>query len=156
VRIFLCRHGDAVPQEDAGSDRDRWLSPRGRESARILARLLRAASVEPDAILCSPLPRAVQTAELLAQGLDYLREIRSLRSLEPAAQPRVAADAVLAAGEAVIVVGHSPSIMGLGAHLLGQPAFPSFHTAQCYAIEQRKPTFTARADLDQITPYFID
>ena len=28
MRIYLVRHGDAVPEEDAGSDRDRWLSPR--------------------------------------------------------------------------------------------------------------------------------
>jgi phosphohistidine phosphatase len=156
VRIFLVRHGDAVPEEDAGSDRDRWLSPRGREAARVLARLLRSLPVEPDAIVSSPLPRAVQTAELLAQGLDYLHAIRSLRCLEPAAHPRVAADAVLAAGSTVIAVGHSPSIMSLGAHLLGVPSFPSFHTAQCFAIEDKQPTFTARADLDQIVPYFIE
>jgi phosphohistidine phosphatase len=156
MRIFLVRHGDAVPEEDAGSDRDRWLSPRGREAARVLARLLRSAPVEPDAILCSPLPRAVQTAELLAQGLDYLHEIRSLRCLEPAAQPRIAAEALVAAGNAVIVVGHEPSISALGAHLLGRPSFPPFRTAQCCAIEDRAPTFTARPDLDQLLPYFVD
>lgn len=156
MRIFLVRHGDAVPEEDAGSDRDRWLSPRGREAVRVLARLLRSLPVEPDAIMSSPLPRAVQTAELLAQGLDYLREIRSLRSLEPAAHPRVAAEAVLATGGSVIVVGHSPSIMSLGALLLGVPSFPSFYTAQCFAIEDKQPTFSARADLAQIVPYFME
>src|SRR5436309_1582525 len=66
MHIYLVRHGDAVPEEDAGSDRDRWLSARGREAARVLGRLLREQNIEPDAILCSPLPRAVQTAELLA------------------------------------------------------------------------------------------
>jgi len=156
MHIFLVRHAEAVREEDAGSDRDRWLSPRGRESARVLARLLRTAKIEPDAIVCSPLPRAVQTAELLAHGLDFLLEIRALRSLEPSAHPRVAADAVLAAGQAVVVVGHEPSISALGAHVLGRPAFPPFRTAQCCAIEHRKPTFTARADIDQIQPYFVD
>ena len=156
MRIYLVRHGDAVPEEEAGSDRDRWLSPRGREAARVLARLLRSVPVEVDAIICSPLPRAVQTAELLAQGLDYLRDIRSLRCLEPSAHPRVAGDAVLGAGDSVIVVGHAPSIISLGAHLLGRPTFPTFHTAQCYAIEDGRPTFTARADLDQVQPYFVE
>src|SRR5687767_369682 len=47
VRIYLVRHGDAVPEEDAGSDRDRWLSPRGREAARVLGRLLREQGVSP-------------------------------------------------------------------------------------------------------------
>src|SRR5215813_12856002 len=98
VRIYLVRHGDAVPEEDAGSDRDRWLSPRGREAARVLGRLLREQAVAPDAIVCSPLPRAVQTAELLGASLDYLGAISSWRCLEPAAMPRVAASAVASAG----------------------------------------------------------
>src|SRR5512135_307147 len=156
MRIYLVRHGDAVPEEDAGSDRDRWLSARGREAARVLGRLLHEQRVEPDAIVCSPLPRAVQTAELLASMLDFLHPIVSLRSLEPSAQPRVAANAISEAGISVLVVGHEPSISSLGAYLLGRPAFPPFRTAQCCAIENGKPTFTARADVDQIQAYFVE
>src|SRR5262245_48616891 len=101
MRIYLVRHGDAVPEEDAGSDRDRWLSPRGREASRILGRLLREQNVTPDAIVASPLPRAVQTAELVGATLDYLGAIWSWRCLEPGAMPRVAANAVASAGLAV-------------------------------------------------------
>ncbi len=154
--IYLVRHGDAVPEEDAGSDRDRWLSQRGREGARILGKLLREQRIEPDAILCSPLPRAVQTAELIAQSIDYIGVIRSRRCFEPAAQPGVGANEAMAAGGSVIVVGHEPSISGLGAHLLGLPAFPQFRTAQCCAIENGKPTWTARSDLDLIQALFVD
>lgn len=156
MRIYLIRHGDAVPEEDAGSDRDRWLSPRGREAARVLGRLLREQQVSPDAILCSPLPRAVQTAELIAASIDYLGSIASRRCFEPAAQPSVGANLLMAAGGSVIVVGHEPSISSLGAHLLGRPAFPQFRTAQCCAIEDSKPTWTARADLDVVQAYFVD
>src|SRR5947209_912003 len=102
MKIYLVRHGDAVPEEDAGSDRDRWLSPRGREAARILARLLREQRLELDAILCSPLPRAVQTAELLAHSLDYIGAVVSLRCLEPSAHPRIACGAITGAGGAVM------------------------------------------------------
>lgn len=156
MRIYLVRHGDAVPEEEAGSDRDRWLSARGREHARILGKLLREQRVVPGMILSSPLPRAVQTAELLAQSLDFIDVVTSLRCLEPSAQPRVAANAVLSAGGAVIVVSHEPAISNLGAFLLGLPAFPQFRTAQCCAIEDGKPTFTVRADLDLVQPYFVD
>jgi len=156
VRVYLVRHGDAVPEDEAGSDRDRWLSPRGREAARVLGRLLREQRVVPDSVLCSPLPRAVQTAELLAASLDYLGPIVSRRCLEPSAHPRVAADEVAAAGAAVVVVGHEPSISALGALLVGLPGFPPFRTAQCCAIEHGKPTFTARADLDQVHAYFLE
>lgn len=156
MQIYLVRHGDAVPEEDAGSDRDRWLSPRGREAVRALGRLLRDQAVAPDAILSSPLPRAVQTAELLAQGLDYLGAITTLRCLEPSAQPRVAGSAIMAAGGSVLVVSHEPAISSLGAYLLGLAAFPQFRTAQCCAIERGKPTFTARADLGQVVPLFVE
>jgi phosphohistidine phosphatase len=156
VRIYLVRHGDAVPEEDAGSDRDRWLSNKGREHARVLGKLLREQRIEPEVILSSPLPRAVQTAELLAHALDHLGVVTSLRCLEPSAQPRVAAKAVLQAGSAVIVVSHEPAISSLGAFLLGRPAFPQFRTAQCFAIEHGKPTFSARPDLDTVQAYFVD
>ena len=156
MRIYLVRHGDAVPEEDAGSDRDRWLSPRGREAARLLGRLLREQAIQLDMILCSPLPRAVQTAELLAQSLDYLGVVTSLRALEPAAQPRVAGNAISGAGFSVLVVSHEPAISAIGAYLLGVPAFPQFRTAQCCAIENGKPTFTARADIGQILPLLVD
>src|SRR5438128_2135765 len=156
MRIYLIRHGEAVSEDDAGSDRDRWLAPRGREHARVLGRLLREQNVAPDAVLASPLPRAVQTAELVATGIDYLGHVATLRCLVPDAQPQVAAREILAAGGSVIVVGHEPSISALGAHLLGRPSFPPFRTAQCCAIEDGKPTFVARADIDQVQAYFVE
>src|SRR5580704_17375848 len=131
--IYLVRHGDAVSEDVAGSDRDRWLSARGREAARVLGRLLREQSVALDALVCSPLPRAVQTAELLAQAIDHLGDIVTLRCLEPSAQPRVAAHAIAAAGASVLVVSHEPAISALGAFLVGRPSFPAFRTAQCCA-----------------------
>jgi phosphohistidine phosphatase len=156
MRIYLCRHGDAVSEDEAGSDRDRWLSVRGRELARTLARLLKDQNVEPDCILSSPLPRAVQTAELIASGLDYFAPIATRRFLEPGAQPEVAARAIIAAGNSVLVVSHEPTISTLTAHLLGVPAVKPFRTAQCCAIEDRKPAFTARADTGLVTALFVD
>jgi phosphohistidine phosphatase len=156
TQLYLARHAEAVSEDDAGSDRDRWLSPRGREAARVLARLLREQRVELDAIACSPLPRAVQTAELVAAGLDFLGAIAALRCLEPGAHPRVAATTIAGAGARVLVVGHEPTMSMLGAFLLGRPSFPPLRTAQCCAIEGGAPTWTARADVGQVTPYFVE
>lgn len=156
MKLYLVRHGEAVPEDDAGSDRDRWLNANGREGARVLGRLLRENGVEPDAIVCSPLPRAVQTAELIAQSLDFFGVIQSLRPLEPSARPEVIARELAAIGTSIIIVGHEPSISALGAHILGRPSFPPFRTAQCCALEGGKPTFTARADLGQIVPLFVE
>ena len=66
MNVFLVRHAEAVPEDHSLRDEDRWLTARGREMARGLARLLREQRVEPDAVLTSPLPRAMQTAEPVA------------------------------------------------------------------------------------------
>lgn len=141
MRIYLVRHGDAVPEERAGSDRDRWLTERGRDGARALARSLREHAIEVDVILASPLPRAVQTAELLAHGLGFEGPVVTRRCLEPAGSPLVAAAEIAAAGARVLVVSHEPVISALGAHLLGLDYMSPFRTAQCCAIVNGKPTY---------------
>lgn len=156
VKLYLIRHADAVPEDAAGTDADRWLSARGREAARVLARLLREQGVELDALATSPLPRAVQTAELVAAGLDYLGPVTVVPGLAPGCHPRRAAEQLGALGASVAVVGHEPGISGLGAFVLGRPAFPPLRTAQCCAIEQGAPTFTARTDLGLVQTFFLD
>lgn len=156
MKLYLIRHAEAVPEDVAGSDADRWLSPRGREAARGLARLLREQGVELDAIVSSPLPRAVQTAELVAVGLDYLGPIAVEPALAPGCHPRPALERLPEHGAAVAVVGHEPTIALLGALVIGRPAFPAFRTAQCAAIERGVPTFTARADVMQVHALFVE
>jgi phosphohistidine phosphatase len=156
VKLYLVRHADAVSEDVAGTDDLRWLSARGREAARGLARLLREQNVELDAVVSSPLPRAMQTAELVANGLDYLGVIEAMAELAPGCHPRRAAEELGARGRAVLVVGHEPTISALGAFLLGRPSFPPFRTAQCSAIESGAPTFTSRADIMQTHALFVE
>lgn len=156
MKLYLVRHAEAVSEEVAGSDDVRWLSARGREAARGLARLLREQQVELDAVLSSPLPRALQTAELVAGGLDYLGVIEALPALAPGCHPRRAAEEFASRGRAILVVGHEPTMSALGAYLLGKPSFPPFRTAQCSALENGAPTFTARADVMQVHALFVE
>jgi phosphohistidine phosphatase len=156
VKLYLVRHAEAVSEDVAGSDDVRWLSARGREAARGLARLLREQNVELDAVVSSPLPRALQTAELVASGLDFLGVIEAMAELAPGCHPRRAAEELATRGRAVLVVGHEPTMSSLGAYLLGRPAFPAFRTAQCAAIESGAPTFTSRADIMQTHALFVD
>lgn len=153
--IYLMRHAEAVPEDQGLSDRDRYLTRRGREAARIAARLLKAEGVELDAIVTSPLPRAVQTAELVADGLDYIDVVEALAALAPGAHPRVALGELPSRGNSILVVGHEPGISMLGALLIAQPSFATFNTAQIYALDSGKPTFTVRPELNQTIPYHI-
>jgi phosphohistidine phosphatase len=157
VRIVVVRHGDAVGEDQAGSDRDRWLSARGREACRGLARLLREQGVNPEVVVASPYPRATQTAELLADGLAYLGPIETWRALEPGASPRVAAQRLgeLVVGT-VVVVSHEPTVSNLAAFLVDRPGFSTFRTAQACVFDEGRPVFTARADVMAVSTLFVD
>lgn len=80
--LYLMRHGHYVghrPGYHAPDDTE--LSPRGRKEAVVAARTLPPVA----AIVSSPLPRALQTAELLAQHsgfplLDPVPDLREWRS----------------------------------------------------------------------------
>lgn len=156
MKIILIRHAEAVPEDHALRDDDRWLTARGREHARGLARLLRDLAIEPDAVVSSPLPRAMQTAELVAEGLDYLGLVEVLPALRPGAHPRLAAEEMVARGAAVVAVGHEPMISSLGAFLLGRPSFPPFRTAQACLIDDGRPVYSCRADVMQTQALFVE
>jgi probable phosphoglycerate mutase len=86
VEFFLVRHGDAIPHDDgdhlAYADYEAHpLSERGRAQARATAEFL--AALRPVAVYTSPIARARETAEAIAErcGLALIAE-RELREVE--------------------------------------------------------------------------
>src|SRR3954454_2288157 len=77
-RLHLLRHGVAVPHGTPGVDEDeRPLTPEGEARLKEIAGRLTGLKLRPDGIVTSPLPRARQTAEIVARifGLeDRLRD----------------------------------------------------------------------------------
>jgi probable phosphoglycerate mutase len=67
TRVLVARHGEAEYESTAVTDDGGSLTARGREQARALARELRGERIAR--IWCSPLSRAVQTAEIVAAAL---------------------------------------------------------------------------------------
>lgn len=67
ARVFLARHGEASYETDLVTDQGGSLSPTGRAQAETLARSMHAERVAR--VWCSPLSRAVQTAEIVAASL---------------------------------------------------------------------------------------
>src|SRR5439155_4236406 len=65
MRLYLVRHAEAAP---GTPDELRTLTPEGREQARQLGERLRGEGVVADAVLCSPLLRARETADALGLG----------------------------------------------------------------------------------------
>jgi phosphohistidine phosphatase len=135
VQVYLIRHGHAVDEDGALSDEQRYLTKKGRKTVREVGRVLKEAGVQLDAVLSSPLVRAVQTAELLAERLDFLGIVEAVPALVPGVPPRVIASELVSRGAAVAVVGHEPGISMLGAYLTGRPSFPPLHKGQAVLIE---------------------
>jgi phosphohistidine phosphatase SixA len=101
VRLYLVRHAEAAPGEP---DELRPLTEAGHAAARALGEQLAAAA--PDAVLCSPLLRARETADHIARpaGLTATPDER----LAPGAGLDDVRAAVAGKGATVVVVGHQP------------------------------------------------
>lgn len=116
------RHGPAVEPGTPGIPDDaRPLTPDGRRKTRAAARGLKALGLGLDGILSSPLPRALQTAEILADVLGLPRPRTSDRLLPGSPPARLLGALREAGGEAPVLVGHEPSLSAAVSLLAGAP-----------------------------------
>ena len=70
--VYLVRHGIALPSAPPEqSDGDRPLTDKGRKRMHQVAQGLSSLDINVERIVSSPLPRASQTAEILADELDF-------------------------------------------------------------------------------------
>jgi phosphohistidine phosphatase len=136
VQILLIRHAAAIDETLALRDPDRHLTPQGREQARCLGDRLRWHDCAPTHVWTSPLARAVQTAELLAGAMQSTVCVEVVPALAPDGSPRdvVAAVRAQSADAAVMLVGHEPSLSGIGSLLVGAPDFEGLAKAQAARI----------------------
>lgn len=121
MEIYIVRHGDArdptVPW--LASDDLRPLTTTGRDEVALMARLLGRLSVQPDAVLGSPLTRAQQTAEIIAEMLDMSGGAGTCLDMAPGGSP----DGVLhdltefGTARAVVLTGHMPDVGQLTGYL---------------------------------------
>jgi phosphohistidine phosphatase len=132
AHVLLVRHGKAEDNHPLG-DGARGLTEEGREEFRAHARQL-ARYVTLTGIYTSPLVRAVQTAELLAEAcgvnrIDVKGELdadrASARSIEALCR---------AAGPGWALVGHNPSMAEALGHLVGHAGVPQFRKGAAVAL----------------------
>jgi phosphohistidine phosphatase len=112
MELVLFRHGIAAPRESHnGPDATRELTEHGRLRTRAAARGLAVMEVEPQVVVSSPLVRARQTAEIVAEVLGVRRPIEIVDELTPGTltgQVVKRLDAINVG--AMVVVGHGPDI----------------------------------------------
>jgi phosphohistidine phosphatase len=123
MKIYILRHGIADDAQGNQPDSERALTPEGKKKLRIVLRAAHAAGVIPSLILSSPYRRAVQTAQLAAEALDYQGEVLETKTLEPASHPRVVWEEIRVHKDEpqLLLSGHEPLFSGLTAFLLGSP-----------------------------------
>jgi phosphohistidine phosphatase len=120
--LFLIRHAAAAEGALYGADGERPLTAEGRRSARAVGASLQQHGVKLDHLLCSPLVRAVETAELIAVSLEFDGELEILPELAPEGSPANVISRLGSRSGRTALVGHLPSIGQLLGTLLGRPS----------------------------------
>jgi phosphohistidine phosphatase len=121
--LLILRHAKAT-SDDAGRDRDRALSKRGKREAEQIGQRLREQDLVPDRIISSSALRARDTARRVAAESGFRGSIDELDELylaEPDAYIKAVQRLADERAERVLVVGHNPGLEGLGLLLTGEP-----------------------------------
>ncbi len=136
----MIRHAQAVDETLELRDPHRHLTPLGRTQATSLGDRLRWHDCVPTHIFTSPLVRAVQTAELVAAGLQSPVPVTVALGLAPDEPDRavIAMIQALPADAVILLVGHEPGLSGIAAVLVGQPDFAALGKAEAVRISDGK------------------
>jgi phosphohistidine phosphatase len=114
-RLFLFRHGLAVPHGTEGIEDDqRPLTSKGERRVRQVARGLKRLGLKLDRIVTSPLPRARRTAEITADVLDAAFLLEDADVLRPSSPPEAIRDWLASRSDArIMLIGHNPNLSEL-------------------------------------------
>jgi len=142
VRVCLVRHGPAVPSGTEGvAEPDRPLTPGGRKKTARAFEGLRTLELGIDEIWTSPLPRALETAKILARALK-LDAPQESDLLLPGSLAENLPDLLKGVqGKAPALVGHEPDLseaLGLCLGAKGGSSF-RFRKAGVAVVELPRP-----------------
>ena len=123
MTLLLIRHATAAAHGLSGGDFVRSLVEKGQEQSRRVGKFLKKHELIPDVLLSSPVLRAKETAEILAQEDCPKPIIESW--LACGMRPEVALQELTAYREfqRVAIVGHEPDFSALVEHILGAEAY---------------------------------
>jgi phosphohistidine phosphatase len=118
MELFLLRHGPAVERGTRGfeDDASRPLTARGRRQMRKIAAAMKKIEADFDLILSSPVLRAKQTAEIVANGLKLQKRLKFSNALAPGGTAAVLMrqlEREKPAPKRMLLVGHEPDLSRL-------------------------------------------
>jgi phosphohistidine phosphatase len=123
MEIYLLRHGIAEAAQAGMQDADRALTSEGKKKLHTVLRVAKQAGVEPTLILTSPYRRAVETARIAAQELDYKGELIPTPELTPDSEPDKIWGEIRTHSDSaqLLLATHEPIMGELASYLLGAP-----------------------------------
>ena len=123
LMLYIMRHGEAEKRNSGGSDEERALTERGRKEVLTTIQTLSRLGGRVDLVLCSPLVRARQSAEIACEVLSLRIEPLVEETLEPSATPyefySILAQRFRANHSSLLAVSHQPLVSSLISGLLG-------------------------------------
>lgn len=118
MQLYFLRHGEADWPGWTKPDDERPLTDSGKKEVRQMAKFLDRLKVKPDLIVSSPLPRALQTAEVAAEQLKT--KLRQDEALEPGFGISGLSAVLKRHGSKVLMlVGHEPDFSSVISALTG-------------------------------------
>jgi phosphohistidine phosphatase len=118
MQLYFLRHGEADWPGWTKPDDERPLTDFGKKEVRQVAKFLSRLKVKADLIVTSPLPRALQTAEVAAEELKT--KLRQDEALEPGFGITELRAVVKRHGSKVLMlVGHEPDFSSVISALTG-------------------------------------
>ena len=125
LELYLLRHGDAGRRTSiaAGQDSgDLPLTIAGKEEITVLARSLKHLNLKFDAIISSPLKRAVQTAKIIAKALVMEKRISIWNELVPEGSRSKLYQRLnqYARESTILMVGHQPYLTNIISDMIFQ------------------------------------
>ncbi len=120
MRLYWLRHGTAEDKQLRQNDADRRLTSEGVQEVQLVAKYLRKLDLELDAVFCSPLVRAVETAETAAKVLGLEKKVRICDGLLPEDGWEALRQSLKEhlPFRNILLVGHQPSIGRMIGHLV--------------------------------------
>ncbi|MNY23403.1 Phosphohistidine phosphatase SixA [compost metagenome] len=114
MKLWVLRHGEAVPHGSRPHDSERELTDNGRKEVLHSAEQLMGQPLT--AIYASPYLRAQETAHLVREVLGFEPEIRTVEWLTPDTEPDKVAEQMVAVSD-VLLVSHNPLVGNLLSYL---------------------------------------
>jgi phosphohistidine phosphatase SixA len=135
--VVLLRHGIAEDPVDGRKDEDRSLTSEGHARMKQSSRGLERVLPKAQAIIASPLLRAVQTALWVSKAYRSRIAVQTSDALAPGASTKDFL-ALLASTPArrIVVVGHEPVLTACMRALTGLPSTPGLELKKggCYGV----------------------